>query len=129
MVVPQRYFSIDLKEMDSDSNFEYNDINSASPDFDPFFNPTGRKQTLFPALEDEAIPGHRTLKAEYHITDVYNARELWQDGITGEGVRVAIFDTGLQADHPHFRNVKYFPTNCHLLSIAENELTGQTRIL
>ncbi len=26
--------------------------------------------------------------------------------LTGTGVRVAIFDTGLRRDHPHFRNIK-----------------------
>ncbi|KAM8707526.1 hypothetical protein ACLKA7_005070 [Drosophila subpalustris] len=31
---------------------------------------------------------------------------LWKLGITGKGVKVAIFDTGLTQNHPHFRNVK-----------------------
>lgn len=26
--------------------------------------------------------------------------------LSGTGIRVAIFDTGLRADHPHFRNIK-----------------------
>uniref|UniRef100_A0A1A9V2Z8 Membrane-bound transcription factor site-1 protease n=1 Tax=Glossina austeni TaxID=7395 RepID=A0A1A9V2Z8_GLOAU len=35
-----------------------------------------------------------------------NANLLWQQGITGKGVKVAVFDTGLAKSHPHFRNVK-----------------------
>jgi subtilisin family serine protease len=31
---------------------------------------------------------------------------LWSMGYTGEGVKVAIFDTGLHKQHPHFKNIK-----------------------
>ena len=31
---------------------------------------------------------------------------LWRLGHTGAGIRVAIFDTGLGAGHPHLRNVE-----------------------
>ena len=31
---------------------------------------------------------------------------LWNRGITGKGIKVAVFDTGLSKEHPHFRNVK-----------------------
>jgi subtilisin family serine protease len=34
-----------------------------------------------------------------------NADYLWDRMHTGEGVKVAIFDTGLAAEHPHFGNV------------------------
>lgn len=27
-------------------------------------------------------------------------------GITGQGIKVAIFDTGLAANHPHFKKIK-----------------------
>ncbi|KAH8360567.1 hypothetical protein KR200_009024 [Drosophila serrata] len=37
---------------------------------------------------------------------VLKANVLWKLGITGKGVKVAIFDTGLTKNHPHFRNVK-----------------------
>lgn len=45
-----------------------------------------------------------TLPAQ--ITDKLNANVLWGRGITGKGIRVAVFDTGLPKEHPHFRNVK-----------------------
>ena len=30
---------------------------------------------------------------------------MWNMGITGSGVHVAILDTGLEENHPHFKNV------------------------
>ncbi|XP_039276563.1 membrane-bound transcription factor site-1 protease isoform X2 [Nilaparvata lugens] len=39
------------------------------------------------------------------ITSVMQADVLWGMGITGAGIRVAVFDTGLAASHPHFRHV------------------------
>jgi len=40
------------------------------------------------------------------ITSVLKADVLWSRGITGSGVKVAIFDTGLPKNHPHFRKVR-----------------------
>lgn len=40
------------------------------------------------------------------ITSVLQADALWNMGITGKGVKVAIFDTGLSRRHPHFRKIK-----------------------
>lgn len=40
------------------------------------------------------------------ITSVLQADALWNMGITGKGVKVAIFDTGLSRTHPHFRKIK-----------------------
>eukprot|EP01132_Coremiostelium_polycephalum_P005432 gene5432-6776_t len=39
------------------------------------------------------------------VTDMINARALWEHGFTGKGTKVAIFDTGLKKKHPHFKNV------------------------
>lgn len=40
------------------------------------------------------------------ITTVLNADVLWEMGITGAGVKVAVFDTGLSKVHPHFKKIK-----------------------
>jgi len=37
------------------------------------------------------------------ITSVLNADAIWQLGFSGQGIKVAIFDTGLSEDHPHFK--------------------------
>eukprot|EP01113_Clastostelium_recurvatum_P000832 TRINITY_DN1036_c0_g1_i4.p1 TRINITY_DN1036_c0_g1~~TRINITY_DN1036_c0_g1_i4.p1 ORF type:complete len:1112 (-),score=310.28 TRINITY_DN1036_c0_g1_i4:46-3381(-) len=51
--------------------------------------------------------GSRRLHASSlnQVTDILMAQELWQEKHTGAGIKVAIFDTGLRADHPHFKNV------------------------
>ena len=40
------------------------------------------------------------------VTSELQADVLWEAGFTGQGIRVAVFDTGLPASHAHFRNVK-----------------------
>lgn len=40
------------------------------------------------------------------ITSILKADALWSIGITGKGVKVAIFDTGLSKTHPHFKKIK-----------------------
>jgi hypothetical protein len=37
---------------------------------------------------------------------MFEAEKLWAKGFTGAKVRMAVFDTGVRADHPHFRNIK-----------------------
>ncbi|XP_057969744.1 subtilisin-like protease SBT6.1 [Malania oleifera] len=40
------------------------------------------------------------------ITSLFGADALWIKGYTGAKVKMAIFDTGIRANHPHFRNIK-----------------------
>ncbi|XP_022897569.1 subtilisin-like protease SBT6.1 [Olea europaea var. sylvestris] len=40
------------------------------------------------------------------ITSLFGADALWSKGYTGAKVKMAIFDTGIRALHPHFRNIK-----------------------
>ncbi|XP_019641774.1 PREDICTED: membrane-bound transcription factor site-1 protease-like [Branchiostoma belcheri] len=40
------------------------------------------------------------------ITNVLQADLLWAMGFSGSGIKVAVFDTGLSENHPHFRNLK-----------------------
>ena len=40
------------------------------------------------------------------VTAELQAEILWQAGFKGQGVSVAVFDTGLSENHPHFKNVK-----------------------
>lgn len=69
----------------------------------------GRQHRGFPNLEegfDAHLPGARKLHSSsgFQVTELFNAQDLWSK-YTGAGVRVAIFDTGLRKNHPHFRNV------------------------
>ncbi|KAL2532647.1 Subtilisin-like protease SBT6.1 [Abeliophyllum distichum] len=40
------------------------------------------------------------------VTSLFGADALWSKGYTGAKVKMAIFDTGIRAHHPHFRNIK-----------------------
>lgn len=42
-----------------------------------------------------------------NVIDLLGVRALWLRGhVSGSGVNVAVLDTGLEANHPHFRNVR-----------------------
>jgi membrane-bound transcription factor site-1 protease len=57
--------------------------------------------------EDERLMRmRRRLHTEVtQIPHLFNAQYLWDEGYSGKGIKVAVFDTGLEKDHPHFRNV------------------------
>ncbi|XP_071040953.1 membrane-bound transcription factor site-1 protease isoform X2 [Parasteatoda tepidariorum] len=40
------------------------------------------------------------------ITNILQADVLWNIGVRGAGVKVAVFDTGLVKNHPHFKKIK-----------------------
>ncbi|KAL3642980.1 Membrane-bound transcription factor site-1 protease [Castilleja foliolosa] len=40
------------------------------------------------------------------VTSLFGADALWSKGYTGAKVKMAIFDTGIRTNHPHFRNIK-----------------------
>lgn len=43
---------------------------------------------------------------DQQIASILRADGIWKMGVTGSGVRVAVFDTGLSRKHPHFKKVK-----------------------
>ncbi|MFS7982475.1 putative site-1 protease [Helianthus anomalus] len=46
------------------------------------------------------------LSHKSQVTSLFGADGLWSKGYTGGKVKMAIFDTGIRSDHPHFRNIK-----------------------
>ncbi|XP_076896100.1 subtilisin-like protease SBT6.1 isoform X1 [Bidens hawaiensis] len=46
------------------------------------------------------------LSHKSQVTSLFGADSLWSKGYTGAKVKMAIFDTGIRSDHPHFRNIK-----------------------
>ncbi|CAI9264605.1 unnamed protein product [Lactuca saligna] len=46
------------------------------------------------------------LSQKSQVTSLFGADALWSKGYTGAKVKMAIFDTGIRSDHPHFRNIK-----------------------
>ncbi|XP_047308533.1 subtilisin-like protease SBT6.1 isoform X1 [Impatiens glandulifera] len=54
-----------------------------------------------------SIDGRRNLLMDRsQVTSLFGAETLWSKGYTGAKVKMAIFDTGIRANHPHFRNIK-----------------------
>lgn len=50
--------------------------------------------------------GRQLLGQKSQVTSLFGADVLWSKGFTGHKVKMAIFDTGIRADHPHFRKIK-----------------------
>ncbi|CAI0628858.1 unnamed protein product [Linum tenue] len=50
--------------------------------------------------------GRELLAQKSQVTSLFGADVLWSKGYTGAKVKMAIFDTGIRFDHPHFRNIK-----------------------
>ena len=40
------------------------------------------------------------------VAQAMGASFLWEKGFSGKGIKMGVFDTGVKADHPHFRKVK-----------------------
>ncbi|PQM39330.1 subtilisin-like protease SBT6.1 [Prunus yedoensis var. nudiflora] len=63
--------------------------------------------THFTATSNYSISWRRQLMAQKsQVTSLFGADFLWEKGYTGTKVKMAIFDTGIRANHPHFRNIK-----------------------
>ncbi|XP_065848954.1 subtilisin-like protease SBT6.1 isoform X2 [Euphorbia lathyris] len=58
------------------------------------------------ATSESPIDWGRHLLMQSQITSLFGAEALWSKGHTGVKVKMAIFDTGIRSDHPHFRNIK-----------------------
>ncbi|XP_055908527.1 membrane-bound transcription factor site-1 protease isoform X2 [Eupeodes corollae] len=59
------------------------------------------------AINQQRHANRRLLRAvPRQITSMLRADILWGMGITGKGVKVAVFDTGLSKNHPHFKRIK-----------------------
>ncbi|XP_050684015.1 membrane-bound transcription factor site-1 protease isoform X2 [Leptidea sinapis] len=57
--------------------------------------------------ENESFSSRKLLRTvPRQITSVLKADVLWSLGVTGEGIRVAVFDTGLSRDHSHFGRIR-----------------------
>eukprot|EP00050_Salpingoeca_kvevrii_P008782 m.305085 g.305085 ORF g.305085 m.305085 type:complete len:1053 (+) comp17496_c0_seq1:79-3237(+) len=53
-----------------------------------------------------AVPGAADKQHETQVTSALHTSALWMRGYSGAGVSVAIFDTGLAENHPHFRHIE-----------------------
>jgi len=106
-VTPQKQITRQLKEVEDDTHDnaeDYDDCESC-----PRTTWTQGRRSL--AMGSVFLPSknsnRKLLRAvPRQITSVLQADVLWEMGITGAGVKVAVFDTGLSKTHPHFKRVK-----------------------
>eukprot|EP00775_Hariotina_reticulata_P005633 gene5633-5872_t len=47
------------------------------------------------------------------------AKVLWDEGFSGQGIKVGVFDTGIREDHPHIRNIKERTNWTHQNSLSD----------
>lgn len=75
-----------------------------------FNHSDGNKDNInntFATVQGNRFINRRLLRAiPRQITSMLRADVLWGMGITGKGVKVAVFDTGLAKNHPHFKRIK-----------------------
>lgn len=83
----------------------FHSLQTLEEDLSSTFNSSGRWSTKFSKEEAAQSRANRRLNSAYQIPELFNAHFLWDRGYTGTGIKVAVFDTGLRANHPHFKNV------------------------
>lgn len=84
------------------------DETPAAPAKSPSNASRGRENAAYAASNSRYHSNRRLLRATIprQITSWLNADGLWGMSVTGKGIRVAVFDTGLAKNHPHFKRVK-----------------------
>ncbi|CAG5132159.1 unnamed protein product, partial [Candidula unifasciata] len=108
-VTPHRKVTRSLKytkvnEEDETTPHEEHDAKHSDSAFNA--RSAGRKSLSMPAmwLSPSRYKARKLLRAvPKQIVSALQAELLWGFGFTGAGVKVAIFDTGLATDHPHFK--------------------------
>lgn len=55
------------------------------------------------------------------MTSLFGAEQLWARGFSGSKVKMAIFDTGIRADHPHFRNIKVLVFKLKICAVLKSK--------
>ncbi|XP_078169721.1 SITE-1 protease [Carex rostrata] len=67
----------------------------------------GGSKAVWSAYSNSSLSWKRKLMMQRsQVTSLFGAEQLWARGFTGSKVKMAIFDTGIRVDHPHFRNIK-----------------------
>jgi len=80
-----------------------NDNEPDKADFD--FRTNGKLFTKWMPFEDSSTHHRRKLQSNFLITEHLGAQQIWDDGFDGEGVKVAVFDTGIDSKHAHFTHI------------------------
>ncbi|CAK9294947.1 unnamed protein product [Gordionus sp. m RMFG-2023] len=95
----QNEFKGRRKRMSLPYSFNSNDRYTDKKDFKSWFSPSTNKNKMRRPLQMNS-------QFEQKISHLLGADILWSLNVTGRGVRVGVFDTGLSSPHhPHFRRI------------------------
>ncbi|KAK4753960.1 hypothetical protein SAY87_002064 [Trapa incisa] len=109
-----------VRDVNVDFSHKRAPLHKRQPKVGAFVNGQKRPGKIFTSMsfshgeEEYRIPlsnasinwGRHLMMQRSQITSLFGANALWGKGYTGKKVKMAIFDTGIRADHPHFRNIK-----------------------
>ena len=79
----------------------------------------GQTSSTLPEAELHSHHRRRALHGRGTVTSLMGAEALWKQGFSGKGVRVGVFDTGIQENHPHIRNIKDRSNWTHQNSLSD----------
>ncbi len=122
-ITPQRKVTRSIKAVDEetgeevDLEAELDEDDAREEEFLDKFSPSasrwtkGRRSLTFGSSGFWNSVGRHTSRrllraVPRQITAILQADILWEMGITGAGVKVAVFDTGLSKTHKHFRKIR-----------------------
>lgn len=88
---PQQESDEDLED-DELENINQDDFKNANPSKKNNLPIKHKNRQIFRAIPKQII-------------DQLRVKSIWSQGVTGANVNVAIFDTGLEENHPHFKNI------------------------
>ncbi|KAL3327841.1 hypothetical protein AABB24_035488 [Solanum stoloniferum] len=109
-----------VKDVSLDLSYQRVVLEEKNEKIGDFINENKRAGKIFSAMsfsEDQnyAVANTSNMKLSWkrellmqksQVTSLFGADSLWSRGYTGAKVKMAIFDTGIRSDHPHFRNIK-----------------------
>ncbi|GAB4839213.1 Membrane-bound transcription factor site-1 protease [Ancistrocladus abbreviatus] len=109
-----------VKDVSVDFSYTRSLFETKSECYGPFVDGKKRPGKIFTRMsfsEEVGVYGtvvvNKTISWRRHlmmqrsqVTSLFGADVLWAKGYTGGKVKMAIFDTGIRANHPHFRNIK-----------------------
>lgn len=109
-----------VKDVSLDLSYQRVVLEEKNEKIGAFINENKRAGKIFTAMsfsEDQnyAVANTSNMKISWkrallmqksQVTSLFGADSLWSRGYTGAKVKMAIFDTGIRSDHPHFRNIK-----------------------
>nr|GMD64086.1 subtilisin-like protease SBT6.1 [Ipomoea batatas] len=100
-----------VKDASLDLSYQRGVLGKKNDRIGAFFDGKKRPGKIFTAMsfsegERNIVSNTSNMEISWNRELLMQAKALWSKGYTGAKVKMAIFDTGIRSDHPHFRNIK-----------------------